>query len=119
MSNAHTDWLRGLDFYREEVNILKTRLTEIAGKNNGKDVQKEIGHFESQFDIQTENIHKLSHDIQANVKLAGREFLNSGAGYIDGVLFEQHEELGKRYLAEERTLSELKKAFYHFASPLM
>jgi L-arabinose isomerase len=119
MSNAHTDWLRGLDFYREEVNILKTRLTEIAGKNTNKDIQKEIGHFESQFDIQTENIHKLSHDIQANVKLAGREFLNSGAGYIDGALFEQHTELGKRYLAEEKTVSELKQAFYHFASPLM
>jgi hypothetical protein len=32
VSNEHSDWLRALDFYKEELNVLKTRLTEVAGK---------------------------------------------------------------------------------------
>lgn len=116
MSNAHTDWLRGLDFYKEELGILKNRLTEIAGKNTNREVMKEVEHFENQFDIQAENIHKLNHDIKNNVKLASREAHNSGAGYIDGYLLEQHVYLGERYVSEEKTIGELRQSFNRFAS---
>lgn len=119
MSNAHSDWLRGLDFYKQELNILKNRLTEIAGKNTDKDVMRDVEHFENQFEIQAENIHKLKHDIKYNVKMAGREALNSGAGYIDGFLLDQHFYLGERYETEERTVNDLRQSFNQFASAYM
>ncbi len=116
MSNAHTDWLRSLDFYKDEIKILRDRLTEIAGKNTNREVMKEIEHFENQFDIQAENIHKLSHEIKHNVKVAGREAHNSGAGYIDGMLLEEHNTLGDRFHTEEKTVNELRQSFNRFAS---
>ncbi|MCD6012616.1 MAG: hypothetical protein K0Q79_2478 [Flavipsychrobacter sp.] len=119
MSNAHTDWLRGLDFYKQELGILKNRLTEIAGKNTNREVMKEVEHYENQFEIQAENIHKLKHDIKYNVKVAGREAQNSGAGYIDGYLLDQHFYLGERYDSEEKTISELRQSFNQFASTYM
>ncbi len=116
LSNAHTDWLRGLDFYKSEIKILKKRLTEIAGKNSQIEVMREVEHFENQFEIQAENIHKLAHDIKANVKIAAAEYKNSGAGYIDGYLFENHNQLCDRYIAEEKTVNELRHSFNQFAS---
>lgn len=116
MSNAHTDWLRGLDFYKQEIKILKKRLTDIAGRNTHFDVMREVEHFENQFDIQAENIHRLAHDIKANVKNTAIETKNSGAGYIDGMLFDQHNELGERYIAEEKTINELRQSFQQFSS---
>jgi hypothetical protein len=116
LSNAHTDWLRGLDFYKQEIKILKKRLTEIAGKNTSTEVMKDVEHFENQFEIQAENIHRLSHDIKSNVKIASVESKNSGAGYIDGYLLDQHQELGQRYITEEKTLNELRHSFNEFAS---
>jgi len=119
MSNAHTDWLRGLDFYKDEIKILRDRLTEVASKNTNREVMKEIEHFENQFDVQAENIHKLVHDIQHNIKVAGREAHNSGAGYIDGALLEQHTLLGDRFQTEEKTVNELRQSFNRFASVYM
>ena len=33
-----SDWLRELDFYKEELNILRKRLEEVAAKNTSKDI---------------------------------------------------------------------------------
>ena len=115
----HTDWLRGLDFYKQEIKILKNRLTEIAGKNTHPDVMKEVEHYENQFEIQAENIHRLSHDIKSNVKIAGVEVRNSGAGYIDGMLLDKHVDLGEKYVSEEKTINELRHSFNEFASVWM
>jgi len=119
LGNAHSDWLRGLDFYKQEIKILKSRLTEIAGKNSGQDVMVEVERYENQFEIQAENIHRLTHDIKSNVKVAGRESQNSGAGYIDGILLDQHNSLGQRYITEEKTINELRHSFNEFASGWM
>ena len=119
MSNAHSDWLRGLDFYKQEIKILRKRLTEIAGKNTSPEILKEIEHFENQFDIQTENIHKLSHEIKTNVKIASQEAKKSNAGYIEGLLLDQHNILGQRFLSEEKTVNEIRQSFNQFASVWM
>ncbi len=119
MSNAHNDWLRALAFYKQELSILKQRLTEIAGKNTNTDVLKEVEHFENQFDIQANNINKLSHDIKANISNAGIEAKASGAGYIDGELLTQHTAAGQKFDSEENTINELRQAFNQFAAKWM
>jgi len=116
LSNAHNDWLRGLDFYKGEIKILKKRLTEIAGKNTDPELMKDVEHFENQFDIQAENIQRLAHDIKANVKVAAVETKTASAGYIDGHLFDQHSDLEQRYISEEKTINELRHSFNEFAS---
>ena len=119
LSNSHTDWLRGLDFYKQEIKILKKRLTEIAGKNTHSNVMRDVEHFENQFEIQAENIHKLSHDIKSNVKIAAVESQNSGAGYVDGIFFDRYDTLWQRYITEEKTVNELRHSFNEFASAWM
>ena len=39
------DWLKRLDFYKEEITILKERLDEVTGKNNASDFLKDVEHL--------------------------------------------------------------------------
>ncbi len=119
MSNAHSDWLRGLDFYKEEITILKNRLTQVAGKNSHPEVMKQVEHYENQFEIQSENIHKLKHDIKSNIKITATEAKVSTAGYIDGVLLSHHFNLGQKFETEQKTVQELRQEFNQFAAEYM
>ena len=42
-------WINKLDFYKQEISILKGRLEELARKNSSKEVMGEIEHFQNQF----------------------------------------------------------------------
>jgi hypothetical protein len=64
--NQHTENTEAnnkLSFYKDEVRIMQGRLDEIASKNNKKDIQKEIEHFQNQIIIQSKNIEDLRKDI--------------------------------------------------------
>lgn len=119
MNNRHNDWLRALDFYKQELDILRARLTEIAGKNTGKDVLQRVEHFENQFKIQTDNIERLLHNIKVNITAAGVQAKASGAGYIDSALLATHDDLERAFTAEESTVQELRYDFQQFSAGWM
>ena len=60
------DWLKRLDFYKEELTILKERLQEVTSKNTNADFLKLVEHFQNQFIIQRNHIDELAHKIKAN-----------------------------------------------------
>ncbi len=119
VNNEHNRWLRGLNFYKTEISILKNMLTELAGKNSADDVMKDVEHFENQFVIQTNNIDKLSHDIHINLSKISSQAQASSAGYIDGELLSEHTALGEKYDTEERIVVELTHTFRKFAEKWM
>lgn len=119
VTNMHSQWLRTLNFYKTEITIQKGILTEIAGKNTGEAIQKDIEHFENQFKIQTNNIDTLAHDIHVNIDAIAREASVASAGYIDGLLVAQHTVLGNKTEEEEKEMQELIHAFRRFAEQWM
>ncbi|MFM7472561.1 MAG: hypothetical protein ACKO00_01420, partial [Crocinitomicaceae bacterium] len=60
----HLDYLNRLEFYTEEIAILKERLSEVTLKNTDKEVLKQVEHFQNQFIIQRNNIDELKHTIK-------------------------------------------------------
>ncbi len=60
----HLDYLNRLEFYTEEIAILKERLSEVTAKNTDKEVLKQVEHFQNQFIIQLNNIDELKHNIK-------------------------------------------------------
>jgi len=52
-----------LNFYKDEVKVMENRLEEVNQKNTSTEIRKEVEHFQNQFIIQKENIHKISHHI--------------------------------------------------------
>jgi phosphoenolpyruvate carboxylase len=119
VSNQHNYWLRSLNFYKTEISILKGILTEIAGKNSGTDVLKEVEHFENQFKIQNINIDRLSHEIHVNIDGISKQAQQHNAGYIDEALQVTHIALGERFENEEKIIHEIIRTFRKFAEQWM
>ncbi|RYY18444.1 MAG: hypothetical protein EOO04_23965 [Chitinophagaceae bacterium] len=67
IANKQNDWLKSLDFYKEDLDILTNRLNEVSAKNTGKDMLASVDHFESRFDIQRQNISNLQHRVKATI----------------------------------------------------
>ena len=57
------DFKRTLDFYKSEMPFFKKRLEEIATKNTGEDILKQVEHFENTFIAMNENLDVLLHDV--------------------------------------------------------
>src|SRR6185295_14072078 len=60
----HTEWLQKLDFYADEITIMKKRLEEIVSKNSSEEIRAQVEHFQNQVIVQKENIDELKHAIK-------------------------------------------------------
>ena len=58
------DFKRTLDFYKSEMPFFKKRLEEIASKNTGEDILKQVEHFENTFIDMNEKLDVLLHDVK-------------------------------------------------------
>ena len=97
------DWLKRLDFYKEEITILKERLDEVTKKNNASDFLKDVEHFQNQFIVQRNNIDELAHSIKKNEQGLVKE-VNSNPVAVDHRKVENH-------LAEEDFIGYFEKNF--------
>lgn len=97
------DWLKRLDFYKEEITILKERLDEVTKKNNASDFLKDVEHFQNQFIVQRNNIDELAHSIKKNEQGLVKE-VNSNPVAVDHRKVESH-------LAEEDFIGYFEKNF--------
>lgn len=118
ISNLHGDALRGLDFYKQEIGILKKRLEEIASDNTGREVAESIEHFQNQFLIQINNIDDLKHRINENIKDIENQVKNS-AGFVDQKSADENAGLYDQYLTEEKFINDIRQDFNRFASKWM
>ena len=118
ISNLHGDALRGLDFYKQEIGILKKRLEEIASDNTGREVAESIEHFQNQFLIQINNIDDLKHRINENIKDIENQVKNS-AGFVDQKLADENTGLYDQYLTDEKIINDIRQDFNRFASKWM
>ena len=57
------DWERELNFYRDELKILKSRLEEVVTKNTDKEILAQAEHFQNKFIILGEQISVMQHDL--------------------------------------------------------
>jgi hypothetical protein len=119
INNRHNDWLRATSFYQQEIEILKKRLTEIAGKNTNADMLPQVEHYENQFKVQADQLDRLNHDIEAYVATLAREASDSKAGYVEADLLKQHELLDERYQQEATIVNDLRHEFNRFATHWM
>lgn len=119
LTNEHNDWLRGLSFYKDELQILKNRLTEVASKNTGFDAVNMMNHYENQVTLQTTNIDTLRHDINSNLETIVAQLNDNTPGYIDTQLVDKHNTLRDNYFTQEKLVNELRYEFNRFAAKWM
>ena len=57
------DWERELNFYKDELKILKSRLEEVVSQNTHQEVLAQAEHFQNKFIILGEQIAVMHHDL--------------------------------------------------------
>lgn len=121
LTTAHANdlqWKKDLDFYKDEIKVLKKRLEEVSAKNTSKEVKMMVSHFENQFIINNELIDELKHDINDREASIADEMKANPVAYEHRVT-QLYSELKGKMEMFEKLFSELKKGFAQFLSAVM
>lgn len=116
--SSHNDWLRALTFYKGEIDILEQRLTDIAGRNTGKEVSIQIEHFQNQFFIHRNTIKELEHSIRLNLENIAKE-IEQRSGFATENLILQLDQQKRDFSEEEKEVNKLRQSFNLFCSKWM
>jgi len=114
----HTIWSKGLEFYRDELDLMTKRLLDIAVKNTGEEASKGVEHFQNQFIIQKKNISDLKHQVNSYVKGLSNDAKNH-SGHVDAIFITQGDSLRERYEQLEQIMNSLRHEFNQFLSKWM
>lgn len=112
------DWKRELEFFKQEMVILRKRLQEVAEKNTDSGVLKYVEHFENKFHIITDHLDEMRHD----VNLKNESLLKEAAekpNYINVKMIASDENLTSLMLDTSADFYATKKEFYQFLSKVM
>lgn len=114
----HTIWVKGLEFYRDELELMSKRLLDISGKNTSEEPSKGVEHFQNQFIIQQKNISDLKHGVRNYVKGLSNDAKEHG-GHVHENFLSQGHDLRERYEQLEQIMNSLRHEFNAFLSKWM
>lgn len=114
----NTNWMKKLDFYKDEINILRNRLEEIAAKNNSAEVLSKVEHFQNQFIIQRDNIDNIAHAVKMNEEELLNE-INRNPVAVDHRKMAYHEKEQDLVETFEKNFNEIRGDFNRFTSKWM
>jgi hypothetical protein len=118
VQNLHNEALRGLQFYKEEMNILQNRLEEITNDNTHTEVMRNVEHFQNQLIIQQNNMDELRHTINEHLSLITQQ-LEKTSYFVSENADEAQTKLYDQYLSLEQSINELRHEFNRFAAKWM
>jgi len=108
MSNEQNDWQRGLEFYKQELQIHTHRLSDVSGMYESKaELKPNVEHFQNQFIVQRNNIDQLAHDLGSFEKKVSHES-ELMAEHIRAETLTEQDTLRDRYTSLEKTINELR-----------
>ncbi len=111
----HTEWLKKLSFYVDEIAIMQKRLEEISAKNSGHEVRTEIEHFQNQLIIQSKTADDLKRSIKLDEKVIMAN-INQNPVASDHRKAEDHTEEREQITRFETIFTEIRKEFNAFLS---
>lgn len=114
----NTEWLKKLDFYKDEISILKGRLEELATKNNAQEVLAEVERFQNQFIIQRNNIDEIAHKVREHEQSLLDE-IKSNPVAVDHRKVEYHAVEQDMVNSFEKVFNEVREDFNKFSSKWM
>lgn len=121
LQDLHTEnqeWLKTLDFAKDEIETFRNRLGEITQKNTKTDVLAPAEHFQNQFIRHCEVIDELKHDINAEEhKIVANAKANNVA--TDHRKMEENEGLVNRMQSFDKIWGELKTEYTDYLKKVL
>lgn len=109
------DFTRTLAFYKSEIPFFKKRLEEIATKNTGEEIRKEVEHFENSFIAMNENLDVLLHDVNLQQDAIMKD-AKEKPDFINLKVHETADGLQSLIDTTVKDFTETKQHFYRFLS---
>ena len=116
--NDHQEWIKAIDFYEDDLDLLEGRLVEIVKKNNVHDAMAGVEHFQNQFIVQRNNIDELKHEVNLYVEKLGKDAQQHG-GRMETAMIAEHTALHEKYEDFERVMNILRHEFNEYLSKWM
>lgn len=116
-SNEHNSWIRGLEFYNQELGFLTERLQEIINDNTGEEALQGAENFQDQFLIHQKEIDDLQNNIHQFLNGIANQIENKGL--VDERCMGEWSQLRDDYREEEKLFGEMRHEFYRFAEKWM
>lgn len=118
IANLNDDCLRGIEFYKQELKILKGRLEEIAADNTGKEVSEQVEHFQNQFLIHSNYLDEIKHRIKTDIKSIELQ-LHKTHVFVNEDTAIEYDNVLEQYLTEEKIFNDMRHEFNRFAAKWM
>ena len=109
-------WERSLEFFKQENNYLKNRLSEVVDKTTNKYFLAEAEHFQNQFIIKDEFIDELKHDVnELNRQIINQTILVNGNPIeIEEKYKQRQDNLREQMLYLEKDFTTLRNEFQQY-----
>ncbi len=104
------EWASQLDFYKDEVNVFESRLSELVQRFTAQKVLAEIEKFQNQFIRQREVIDIVHHRI-GEKRRALEQFTRKNPKLADLAVYSDHDDLREEMASFHRIYKDLKKDY--------
>lgn len=118
MHQEHAEWLNKLAFYKDELEIMKNRLAEIAQKYTSNDILAQVEHFQNQFIVQAEQLDILKHNINEHEEYL-QQRLNENHVAADRQTSSDSPQIRESVVSFERIFNGLRQEFNQFLAKTM
>jgi len=115
VSSEKSSWLRGIEFYQDEIKIMRKRLSEISNANTDKALKTKVEQFHNQFEVHEEQLKKLKHAVNKHAINISTDFENHHGQLERGTLTE-HDTMRDDYVNTEKLFNEMRHDFNRFLS---
>jgi hypothetical protein len=106
-------WVRSLDFFKQENNFLKNRLSEVVDNTSDKNFLAQAEHFQNQFIIKDEFVDELKHDVNEQERILMDRYIKTGNG-IDDLVIQRQKNLREQMEYLEKDFTNLRNEFNNY-----
>lgn len=110
-----SSWLRGIEFYQDEIKIMRKRLSEVSGKNTSREVKERVEQFQNQFAVHDEQLKKLKHVVSNHAKNINSDLI-SHHGQLEQNTAREHDSTRDEFMNSEKLFNEMRHDFNRFLS---
>ena len=115
ITSEKSSWLRGIEFYEDEIKIMRKRLSEVSNANTAREVKKRVEQFQNQFNVHDEQLRKLRHSVNNHAINISNDFENHN-GQIERTTVTEHDTMRDDYVNTEKLFNEMRHDFNRFLS---
>lgn len=115
LHSEHREWLNKLDFYKDDLVLLRKRHDEVVTKNTNREVMAMVEHFQNQFIIQRNEIDEFRHAIKEHENII-EAAINANGTAIHRQRIQDHPEMRERMERFEKLFHEFRMELLRFAA---